>query len=106
MALAEVVKGPFGWYHVRLAVVTGIGFFTDAYSVCLNNHEAEANSGCYEARRDWIKYIGPVEQFGGCNPVNGNFTAVVLPLCKPERLRMVAYILECKQSHLYLNPKH
>lgn len=35
MALAEVDKAPFGWYHVRLAVVTGIGFFTDAYSVCL-----------------------------------------------------------------------
>ena len=36
MALAEVDKAPFGWYHVRLAVVTGIGFFTDAYSVCTN----------------------------------------------------------------------
>lgn len=34
MALAEVDKAPFGWYHVRLAVVTGIGFFTDAYAVC------------------------------------------------------------------------
>lgn len=33
MALAEVDKAPFGWYHVRLAVVTGIGFFTDAYSL-------------------------------------------------------------------------
>ena len=33
MALAEVDKAPFGWYHVRLIVVTGIGFFTDAYSV-------------------------------------------------------------------------
>lgn len=33
MALAEVDKAPFGWYHIRLAVVTGIGFFTDAYSV-------------------------------------------------------------------------
>jgi hypothetical protein len=35
MALAEVDKAPFGWYHIRLAVVTGIGFFTDAYSVSL-----------------------------------------------------------------------
>ncbi|KAH7126906.1 major facilitator superfamily domain-containing protein [Dendryphion nanum] len=33
MALAEVDKAPFGWYHVRLVVVTGIGFFTDAYSL-------------------------------------------------------------------------
>lgn len=37
MALAEVDKAPFGWYHVRLAVVTGIGFFTDAYSVRLTS---------------------------------------------------------------------
>ena len=35
MALAEVDKAPFGWYHIRLAVVTGSGFFTDAYSVSL-----------------------------------------------------------------------
>ncbi|KAL5117750.1 hypothetical protein ACEQ8H_004360 [Pleosporales sp. CAS-2024a] len=33
MALAEVDKAPFGWYYVRLAIVTGIGFFTDAYSL-------------------------------------------------------------------------
>lgn len=33
MALAEVDKAPLGWYHIRLAVVTGIGFFTDAYSL-------------------------------------------------------------------------
>lgn len=37
MALAEIDKAPFGWYHVRLAVVTGIGFFTDAYSVCADS---------------------------------------------------------------------
>ncbi|PVI06536.1 phosphate permease [Periconia macrospinosa] len=33
LALAEVDKAPFGFYHIRLAVVTGIGFFTDAYSL-------------------------------------------------------------------------
>jgi hypothetical protein len=41
MALAEVDKAPFGWYHVRLAVVTGIGFFTDAYSVSSYYSKAE-----------------------------------------------------------------
>ena len=58
--------------------------------------ESEANAGCHEARLDWIKYIGPIEQFGGCNPINGNFTAVAFPLLKPERVRLVAYIFECK----------
>jgi hypothetical protein len=74
----------------------------DTHSLCsgytLRRHksESEANAGCHEARQDWIKYIGPIEQFGGCNPLNGNFSAVVLPLAKPERLRLIAYVLECK----------
>lgn len=34
LALAEIDKAPFGWYHVRAVVVAGIGFFTDAYDVC------------------------------------------------------------------------
>ena len=38
MALAEIDKAPFGWYHVRLIVVTGVGFFTDAYSVRCTFH--------------------------------------------------------------------
>lgn len=33
LALAEIDKAPFGWYHVRAVVVAGIGFFTDAYDV-------------------------------------------------------------------------
>ncbi|KAK3077501.1 hypothetical protein LTS18_010076, partial [Coniosporium uncinatum] len=33
LALAEIDKAPFGWYHVRMVVVTGVGFFTDAYSI-------------------------------------------------------------------------
>lgn len=32
LALAEIDKAPFGWYHVRAIAVAGIGFFTD--SVC------------------------------------------------------------------------
>ena len=65
------------------------------YSLRKHKYESEANAGCQEARQDWIQNVGPVNQFGGCNPLNGNFTAVVLPLCKPERLRLLAYILEC-----------
>lgn len=33
LALAEIDKAPFGWYHARMVVVTGVGFFTDSYSV-------------------------------------------------------------------------
>ncbi|KAH7383113.1 putative inorganic phosphate transporter PHO84 [Cadophora sp. MPI-SDFR-AT-0126] len=33
LALAEIDKAPFGWYHVRACVVAGIGFFTDSYDI-------------------------------------------------------------------------
>jgi len=33
LALAEIDKAPFGWYHVRACLVAGIGFFTDAYDI-------------------------------------------------------------------------
>lgn len=33
LALAEIDKAPFGWYHVRAVVVAGVGFFTDAYDI-------------------------------------------------------------------------
>ena len=33
LALAEIDKAPFGWYHVRACMVAGIGFFTDAYDL-------------------------------------------------------------------------
>ena len=33
LALAEVDKAPFGWYHIRACVVAGIGFFTDSYDI-------------------------------------------------------------------------
>ena len=36
LALAEIDKAPFGWYHIRAIVVAGIGFFTDAYDVSSN----------------------------------------------------------------------
>lgn len=33
LALAEIDKAPFGWYHVRAIVVAGVGFFTDSYDI-------------------------------------------------------------------------
>ncbi|XP_014550358.1 hypothetical protein COCVIDRAFT_31875 [Bipolaris victoriae FI3] len=64
------------------------------YTLRRHNWEAEANAGSHEARLDWAKYVGPTEQFGGCSPINGNFSALALPLTKPERMRLVAYVLE------------
>jgi PHS family inorganic phosphate transporter-like MFS transporter len=33
LALAEVDKVPFGWYHVRAVSVAGAGFFADSYDL-------------------------------------------------------------------------
>ncbi|KJZ77000.1 hypothetical protein HIM_03321 [Hirsutella minnesotensis 3608] len=33
LALAEVDKAPFGWYHIRAIAVAGVGFFTDSYDI-------------------------------------------------------------------------
>ncbi|KAI1265836.1 phosphate permease [Xylariaceae sp. FL1019] len=33
LALAEIDKAPFGWYHVRAIIVAGVGFFTDSYDI-------------------------------------------------------------------------
>jgi hypothetical protein len=62
--------------------------------VRIHKLDAEANDGCREARLDWIKYCGPAIQFGNCNPVNGNFTSLTMPLVIPERLRWIGYIYE------------
>ena len=33
LALSEIDKVPFGWYHVRAVAVAGIGFFIDSYDI-------------------------------------------------------------------------
>jgi len=33
IALAEIDNAKFGWFHIRACVVSGIGFFTDAYDL-------------------------------------------------------------------------
>ncbi|KAI0584556.1 Inorganic phosphate transporter 1-6 /Pi cotransporter [Pyrenophora tritici-repentis] len=33
LALAEIDKASFGWYHVRAILVAGTGFFTDSYDI-------------------------------------------------------------------------
>ncbi|KAK4171121.1 isoprenoid synthase domain-containing protein [Triangularia setosa] len=70
--------------------------FCHGYPLARHGVESEANKGSHEARQDWIKYIGcgPVGEYGGCNPADGHFCALVLPMCKPERLRLVSYLLE------------
>ncbi|KAI8053875.1 phosphate:H+ symporter [Syncephalis plumigaleata] len=36
-ALAEIDNAKFGWFHIRACIVSGIGFFTDAYDLFIIN---------------------------------------------------------------------
>jgi hypothetical protein len=64
----------------------------------LRNHKDEdvVNNASHTARQDWVRYVGPIETFGGCNPYHGNFTSLTLPFTQPERLAICAYFIECK----------
>lgn len=46
-----------------------------------HKYQAESTTGYHRARSDWLKHIEPAGQFDSCNPIKGNFTAVVLTLC-------------------------
>ncbi|KEY72391.1 hypothetical protein S7711_01060 [Stachybotrys chartarum IBT 7711] len=77
----------------------GLLGFCQGYTSRVHKYEGLANAGSHEARNDWQTHIAPVKEFGGCNPLNGNFTALVLPLCRPDRLQTVAYCLEYAFLH-------
>jgi hypothetical protein len=66
------------------------------YVLRQHRYDAEANTGSQDMRDEWARYIGPVAGFGVCNPLDGNFVSLIFPLCKPERIRLIAYIAECK----------
>lgn len=44
LALAEIDKAPFGWYHVRACAIAGIGFYTD--SVCTQVTRTHTHTAC------------------------------------------------------------
>jgi hypothetical protein len=84
-----------------MAAFDGTQSFCTGYPLRRHRFESLANRGSHEARQDWMRYIGPIktDQFGGCNPRNGNFTALVLPLVRADRLMTVAYVLEYAFLH-------
>jgi hypothetical protein len=90
-------------YPIKLSCYDTRGLCS-GFQLRRHKFESEANAGSHEARLDWIKHVGPLNQFGVCNPVNGHLVAMVLPLCKPERMRLLGYVYECKFTlliHVY-----
>nr|UXN86878.1 Bifunctional terpene synthase [Didymosphaeria variabile] len=66
---------------------------------CHRNSDIE-EFGLMRLRNDWQKHIGslPSTTYGGQGP-QYNFTAVTIPECLPERLEIVAYIMEFAFLH-------
>lgn len=61
--------------------------------------EAYCNAGTEDLRLDWEKYIGPVQEFGSRNDLDGHWCGLCLPLILPERHYLVAYIFEYAFYH-------
>ncbi|EGG08090.1 uncharacterized protein MELLADRAFT_42986 [Melampsora larici-populina 98AG31] len=71
-ALAEIDNARFGWFHVRAVLVSGVGFFTDAYDIFAINLASTMlgyvlhNGGSLSANQDLgIKVATPVGTFCG-----------------------------------------
>ncbi|KAG0144984.1 hypothetical protein CROQUDRAFT_94443 [Cronartium quercuum f. sp. fusiforme G11] len=71
-ALAEIDNAQFGWFHVRAVLVSGVGFFTDAYDIFAINLASTMlgyvihNGGRLTANQDLgIKVATPVGTFCG-----------------------------------------
>lgn len=69
--------------------------FSKSFTLRKSRDEAAANDGSHLARKDWQRFIGPIDAFGACNPYQGNFTSLALPYTQPERIGICAYFIEC-----------
>lgn len=69
--------------------------FSQPFTLRKSKDEAAANDGAHLARKDWRRFIGPIDTFGGCNPYQGNFTSLALPYTQPDRIGICAYFVEC-----------
>jgi hypothetical protein len=74
------------------------------YLLRLHISAAEVDAGCEDLRRDWTENVGPLATEGSCNKIDGNFWALVLPLCKKERMRLIGYVGECEYPILKREP--
>jgi hypothetical protein len=69
--------------------------FAVGYQLRRHRDEAKAHEAFNSCRRDWQRYIGPIEQFGNANPYHGNFLSLTLPYTLPDRVPVIGYLLEC-----------
>jgi hypothetical protein len=74
-----------------------LGLFPN-YELRRSKFEWLANLGSNELRSDWLHYVGPLaaDRFGVCNPLSGHAMALILPFCKPDRIKIISYLVESK----------
>jgi hypothetical protein len=74
--------------------------FGDGYKPRRHKNEAGINRAIHSARLDWQRYIGPIDKFGSANPYHGNFVSLVLPFTLPDRVAVLAYLIECRSLYI------
>lgn len=82
--------------HLVSRQTSGIDGFCHDYPLRRHKYEQKADEGTFRCREDWRKNVGSVCRWANYNPFQGNFMALVLPLCRPERLALVSYFNESK----------
>lgn len=74
------------------------GFDTDGLGLRLpariHKSHREIDEATIKLRRDWAKQVGTITEFGQYNPFHGNFIALALPTCLPERVSVLARLSE------------
>lgn len=65
-----------------------------------NNYPQYEVTGTLRAQEDWKRYVGSIKEsyWGGLSPY-GNFMAIAIPECIPERLEIVSYANEIAFLH-------
>jgi hypothetical protein len=86
-------------YPVDISSQEHLGFGV-GYELRRHKNEAAINQATHSARQDWQRYIGPIDTFGNANPYHGNFVSLVLPFTLPDRVAVLAYLIECQSWYI------
>ncbi|KAG8526296.1 uncharacterized protein KY384_000289 [Bacidia gigantensis] len=64
-----------------------------------HNDPIKGDIGAIRAQEDWKRLVGPLKDFKGGLAPRGNFVAMTMPECLPERLEVISYASEFAYLH-------
>ncbi|OCK79669.1 terpenoid synthase [Lepidopterella palustris CBS 459.81] len=75
--------------------------FAEGFPARRHNDKAIIDAAYREARADWVKLVGtPIDNIYGClSHSYGSFAELIMPMHRPERLRIIAYSYEYHFLH-------